>query len=349
MYNNSVKNVIWRDFVKEARLPGPGDGPGWSPFEGGFAWSTPSLRDQQAAVDRANEGMRLRRVEKELAEGYKDIPEYERVRSFYTDIAPVIRMRQLGIDKLPPNEAMAFEDILKVPVVMADRNEGRPEHSGWYRYRYPSGKESIHVRRENSNRAKTETYVHELEHALARRIKLFDKNKLDEVYGPIIEDKGEEAFTTNREHQFRIYTALYDRLGRRPTADEYIYAAGQPENIGLSFSSPANGYEQNANRYLFTGTPEGRKLKRELDRAQVPSYWIVKPGKPLPAWADMLKPENRPTKAGWIFPRHMIREQVFRSMELQKRIDAMRNVSKNVRTFFPNDRHFAPSVPRWRG
>lgn len=263
-------------------------------------------------------------------------PKYARAYSFYRDIAPAIRMRELGVDKLPENERKAFEEVSRIPVEFSSKPPKEdPKAVGWYsqstppRYSsgdflskidvlghllgfYRNGPEKIHLVRGTDAR----DLVHEMRHALARRLNLGNNELIDKTYGfkgVNIRGTGdnkadidysrrwgdEEQYTTNKEHQFDIYNTLYKELGRAPTPEEYFKASAEERRINQTFSTPTNGYEYYANLarspngsgiYFprFYGTDKEREIGDMLSRENVPFRFVMGPGDAIPSWARML-------------------------------------------------------------
>ena len=254
--------VEWKDFLEKSAQLFPGQGVGRN---GNITLPGAKVEPQRPKYD------------------IRTDPKFSRAYSFYRDIAPAIRMKELGVDKLPEEERRAFDELQYIPVVQnAERDDGPSNAAAWYDkaaprlertdwlddinwighllgHYDPSG-EKVSL----TSGATAINLVHELRHALAKRVSLGNHGHLNNIYGflgnnikPELGNKGmeysnkfglEELFTTNKEHQFRIYEDLYDKLGRPPTAEEYFKATEDNGYILRSFNSPVNGYEQSVNR-----------------------------------------------------------------------------------------------------
>ena len=250
----------------------------------------------------------------------KTDPSFSRAYDFYRDIAPVIRRRELGVDKLPEDEEEAFRQILDVPVSRSgDLGDGiNGQYSpGMFGLSSLLGKIHNGLRFgeeiELGPDAGPGSLVHELRHALARRVPLGDSDKLNDVYGfkgvniaPGFGFLGgniysaalgdEEMFTTNKEHQFQVYNSLYDKLGRKPTADEYFSAADKIEN---SDWRTLNGYESQANKERYGSAYRGpspdydksdekKRTEEFISKNKVPNTFTVRPGVETPTWFSAL-------------------------------------------------------------
>lgn len=211
---------------------------------------------------------------------------FQQAYDFMSDIAPAIRMRQLGVDKLPENEARAFEDLKKVPVHWSSKLN--KSTVGQHNSRVGDG-ELILLNdgtTEGSLRANPSTLVHELRHALERRVpsKKQDTDFLDKIYRflgvDIAPDKpgysarwgGEEMFTTNKQHQFRIYQSLANHLKRKPTAAEYFKHVDSIPDVYM-FNDyrrvPLNGYQSTADKimkWLLFRVGDYRKAMKEVSK-----------------------------------------------------------------------------------
>lgn len=206
----------------------------------------------------------------------EDFPE---VYDFYKDIAPEIRKRELGVEKLPDNEQKAFSEILEIPLVYKKFGyPGQyPVSKGWKWLSWIPGIRSERINidpyvEEPFSGFRSSSVAHEVRHALARRISLGDssKQKLNTEYnfkprdvsqvpvvGPIIGAiaKNEEQATTNKEHQFRHYMNLRKELGRAPQSNEYFDSLKNKsisELFNARFNPPVNGYQQNGDSHIKT-------------------------------------------------------------------------------------------------
>lgn len=229
-----------------------------------------------AASDWAMAGAALDRSKEDFQQAY----------DFMSDIAPAIRMRQLGVDKLPENEARAFEDLKKVPVHWS--NKLGKGIGGQHNSRVGAG-ELILLNdgtTEGSWRADPGILVHELRHALERRVpsKKKDTDFLDKIYrflGVDIDPKkpgysarwgGEEMYTTNKQHQFRIYQSLANHLKRKPTAAEYFEHVDSIPDLDLFNDyrrAPLNAYQLRADKvmkWLLFRIGDYRKAMKEVSR-----------------------------------------------------------------------------------
>lgn len=227
--------------------------------------------------------------------------DYGRAYSFYEDIAPEIRKRELGVDTLPENEQKAFRDILDVPVLFKDKmregttghyvpkNERRlsarnylidliyssPQVYDEMKNRHPGleqelelnnpyfGREHIGIRPNDKNIEST--LVHELRHALESRLKNGNTAELDKLYR--FSDFGlpmDEMLTTNKEHQFRIYNGLWNKLGRKPTANEYFHAVENDKDVPNLRQKSVNGYQDRADMGIISS--QNTLMRNEPDR-----------------------------------------------------------------------------------
>lgn len=178
--------------------------------------------------------------------------DFQSAYDFYRDVAPAIRMRELGVKALPENERKAFEELGRIPVRYT---RDLPDGVG-ARHHYGNGGADEYILL--SEGATQRDLVHELRHALARRVGSGSIDKLDRVWkfrsGNIAPKKpgysdrwrDEEMLTTNKEHQFMTYSKLRDRLKRKPTADEYFkeWSSMPSYKVMLRRSRLANGYQQ---------------------------------------------------------------------------------------------------------
>lgn len=188
---------------------------------------------------------------------------------FYKDIAPAIRMRQLGVSKLPENEQAAFNRLGSVPVAWV--KELPREVAGRHYNNAPGMGEYIALREGNKKDgtpyATPRVLVHELRHALERSIPTNKKDTdfLNRIFGFIGVDinpdrpgyskvmSREEMLTTNKEHQFRVYERLRNKLGRPPKPDEYFkYIDEIPlsELYNDNRWTPVNKYQEIADKAL---------------------------------------------------------------------------------------------------
>lgn len=314
---------------------------------------------------------------------YRKDPRFARAYSFYRDVAPAIRMRELGVDKLPEEEARAFKQLEDVPVTLSSLKQfdGRYSTSPgwdtrsptWMRFIDPLGSvlgwrnEQVYIDTSVPDKDYSRVLVHELRHALARRMKIGDVEKLNGIYGFLDADicpelegyskrKGaEEMFTTNKEHQFEIYDKLYDELGRPPTAAEYLKAVDDGDYLHQTFSKDVNGYEFYANEYRensgnalipkYEGSDSERKAEDYIRKNNVPERYIAEKGAPAPSWTQMMHPSVRSHMEDIISGKKNGRFNVSPAQEIRyksrldyydkaneqldkKRKDAMKNISR---------------------
>lgn len=238
--------------------------------------------------------------------------DFSPVYDFYSDIAPEIRKRQLGVDKLPKNEEKAFRDLGGVPVRLVDNIEEDP---GWVGvHSYPN--ESIRIKRRDPDLSsdgnlEQRTLVHELRHALERRIpsRKSDMDNLDKIWGfrgvdispnrPGYSDRWgeEEMATTNKEHQFNEYQALRYKLGRKPTAKEYFDYVESLDGPAALYNRKivVNGYQNIADKAIGTKYNAEKGLekrledvRRKMNAASMPSKFIYTNGNTVPKWFSMM-------------------------------------------------------------
>lgn len=173
-------------------------------------------------------------------DAYSD-PQFKMPYSFLQEVLPEIRKRQLGVNELPENEAKAFASIPGVRVNL--NTDGLNASLPWYAnfpHRMINGS-LYNIYLDRNDKDIRRNLVHEMRHYLARMgVSATDDKKateaLQNVYGFRGSDKlynwltralapwltEEEMFTTNSEHQYRIYEKLWNRLGRKPTPKEYF-------------------------------------------------------------------------------------------------------------------------------
>jgi len=252
--------------------------------------------------------------------GYKDLKtEFPVVYDFYRDIAPYIRMRELGVDKLPENEEKAFREILDVPVVYNDSERFPGHYAPWREFlgtrfskynpiRYIFPRDHVSLSRKTSLQRKNYDAAHEYRHALERRIGLSEEAKraLNDVYGfrganimgqnapgwfgrlysMILGD--EEMATTNVEHQIDEYMKLRQKMERegkgKPSGKEFL---DHIDGMGTYLAqenrrNTLNGYQDVADR--------------EIDLKNRKDYWNVMENAPysfeyeggsrFPSWID---------------------------------------------------------------
>lgn len=207
-------------------------------------------------------------------------PLFEQAYQFYRDVAPEMRRRELGVDRLPDDEINAFKSLQNIPVDMVeslpDGVSGRHNYKSSFLSWLPGvRKEFIEIDKNMAGKDIAKTLVHELRHALARRLKtdrgVFDKldsqwkfrghdisgdSRYNRNYGD------EEMATTNKEHQFIIYRDLWSKLGRPPTPDEYFSKVDEMGDDGSWMDSRAikvNGYQSNADDFRAVPNTEENK------------------------------------------------------------------------------------------
>lgn len=361
--------MTWSDFVKEAQLfPGQGydnsmgavTSPGYKPKE----------RDYSLVA--------------------KGDPRFERAYRFFGEIAPAIRMREFGVDRLPDDEVRTFEHIQNVPVRMYAKGKwnGGDNANGYYHSEYRPARPARHQRKdwlddinllghllghyrgtparlENEHialrdDASARTLVHEMRHALAGRIPFGSNELVNEVYGfngknikPEAGEKGmeyskawgnEEQYTTNKEHQFRIYDELWDKLKRAPTAAEYMKATEDMGNVQSSFSSPVNGYEHAVGKSVggngrddFESSPQYAEWSNKMDKAGVPRGMVrVNRQTLFSDWFSMLPVSDQVDimkdisdgKVMMIYPRNMIMSKAKAQYMSDKTRDQMMDAKK---------------------
>lgn len=249
--------------------------------------------------------------------GYKNLmDEFPDVYNFYKNVAPYIRMRELGVDQLPENERKAFEEILSVPVVYGDDDSVAGYYAPWREFartplskynplRYLMPRDHIVVGKRTYGNA-TSTAAHEIRHALARRISSSKSSNdirdsvygfrgtniakgmlpgfLGNVYSWLLGD--EESATTNVQHQMAEYLRLKDKLGRDPTGPEFLdHIDNLPTQVAIANRERVvNGYQENADSRLA-------KAKRDKIR-QIPYQMSFDKKSILPKWID-LAPHTR--------------------------------------------------------
>ena len=215
--------------------------------------------------------------------------DYGRAYSFYEDIAPEIRKLELGVDTLPENEQKAFREILDVPVLFKDKmREGTtghyrpkderrlaarnrlidmmyssPQFYDEMKNKHPGLEQELefnnpyfgleHIGISPSEENINGTLVHELRHALEARLKNGNTAELDKLYR--FSDFGlpmDEMPPTNKEHQFRIYNGLWNKLGRKPTANEYFHAVENDKDVPNLRQNSVNGYQDRADMGILS-------------------------------------------------------------------------------------------------
>lgn len=211
---------------------------------------------------------------------------FGRVYDFYRDIAPGIRMKQLGVEKLPDNEQKAFDQLSEIPVMWSNRLQD----DRWGEYHPANGsgqRDFVLLNGKKKSEIKPNVLAHELRHALEKRMPSDKKSTdfLQDIFGYIGVDiapknpgyaernAGEEMFTTNKEHQFRVYNQLRDSLKRAPTAQEYFdYVKGmkQSDLYNNHRKRWVNGYQQIADEVMKALVPrrveQFRKGLMEISR-----------------------------------------------------------------------------------
>ena len=193
-----------------------------------------------------------------------DPREFKSVYDFYKDIAPAIRMRELGVKELDPNEMSAFRSLESIPVewgILPDDTNGRhvptPDLKG-------SKKIIISNSSEISDKEARSILAHELRHALAKKLgnDPTSSSKLNGLFGflgidikpsrPGYSDSmgDEEMFTTMKQHQYKMYERLRDSIGHAPTADEYFsyIDSMKPSDLYNERKAPVNGYQEIADK-----------------------------------------------------------------------------------------------------
>lgn len=225
--------------------------------------------------------------------------DFQSVYDFYRDVAPAIRMRELGVSSLPKTDLDVFNNLSNIPVSFGDIGD----RSGVHR-ETADGKGSKEIilsdTRNKSDAAARSALAHELRHALARKFGNNERSsgKLNRILGFLGVDispkkpgyaaryGNEEMFTTIKEHQYREYEKLRNMLKRAPTAAEYFEHIDklQPSQLYNNRKSPVNGYQEIADK--VRGFFDGRRLQKG---------W-------LDAYRDALKSVSRymrPQAGGW--------------------------------------------------
>lgn len=197
-----------------------------------------------------------------------DRGKFQNVYDFYNDIAPAIRMRELGVEKLPDEEADAFASLSSIPVEIGKL----PKGVGGRHVRTDDGLGSKKIilsdDKSISDFTSRATLAHELRHALARKMRpgRGSEGFLNRIFGflgkgvdinprnPGYQSRlaAEELFTTNKEHQYRAYENLRNKLGRKPTAEEYFsHIDRMPEyELFNNRKTEINSYQKIADKVL---------------------------------------------------------------------------------------------------
>ena len=207
--------------------------------------------------------------------------EFTDAYDFWRDIAPYIKENEIGLSGLPFKVMKVFE---RIPSVNVSYKKLKGKNLG---QTVKDRNTVIGHRVELSNvpgRATPKDLVHEMRHIYERLMERLgkgfsDKSKgvLDKVYGfskadikpdtPGYSAKWgpEEMFTTNKQHQFRAYMDLKNRIKRRPSYKEYFdYIKGlSPEELIKMRKRLANGYQQEADKVM---TDDEIKANIELYR-----------------------------------------------------------------------------------
>ena len=227
---------------------------------------------------------------------------YPEVYDFYKDIAPDIRKRQLGVTDLPENESAAFRDILSVPMTVGETLPDTGYYSGWREYlpkwmplRYLMPRDHVNI---SSGQHADEDLVHELRHALERRIgtskgqydlldKIYKFRGIDIMpwlpgYSSIFRD--EEMATTNKQHQFVVYKELRKLLGRAPSSKEYFdYVEKIPDDRLRALRSQVQNIYQRQADTMYNAN-NGKSDSERLNK--VPVSFTYLGGSKIPSWTD---------------------------------------------------------------
>ena len=249
----------------------------------------------------------------------------DKAYDFYNDIWPEIRKRQLGVDKLPDEEQKALDELHNVPVSLLENGGNTKGLQGMYSRFWHDPlmllqglTEKIYL--DPKDKDMDRNFVHELRHYLARRMK-DDESTIDRLnktygfkgtndiyYGLWPSMANEEMYTTNAEHQFRIYKSLYDKLGRKPTAkdyfdhlknynDEKLYADERLEPVGYDeWVYPK--YLEDPNERNWDASQLRKALMEKMDKAGIPENFEYSAGQKLPSWFDMLPDDAKSLMKG---------------------------------------------------
>lgn len=192
--------------------------------------------------------------------------------NFWNDIAPNIRLKEIGGDFLPYKEMSIFGLLPKTPVSYAKLRAGVAGDT----IKSNDSRTGRKVRLSNKpGVAQQHTLVHELRHVYEKLLERIGKTHqkkskdiLQKVYG--FEgvdispgDEGysdrmgeEELFTTNKQHQFLAYQDLARSLKKKPTSKQYFdYIMKLPiEELIRMRKRPVSGYQQHADKQMSDET-----------------------------------------------------------------------------------------------
>lgn len=327
-----------------------------------------ALNEVNAMVKRALFGL--------FEDSPKDDPMYKGVYSFYRDILPEIRKRELGVDVLPKEEQEAFASIPDVPVRYVKLRDGIA--GNWNNWLWdPTMLLRGHANEIwlNPEYKDASTLAHELRHYLQEKIKSRSLDALDNQYkyrGVDIHpntyawydprhwlpyDEETELETTNVEHQFGIYESLMKQLGREPSAEEFFKKVDE-DPVGIYVNErmkPLNRYEEIANDnnkdYVsWESSPQRSALVKRLAEEEVPETADFVTGSEEPSWAKWLAPSQ--LKELNAFPKGTTLEVMpTKAIEMDMK-DRWQKTNpqfqKNVQDFQKSMRERVQNVPTWK-